>query len=528
MIMLKKGSRKLLGVVIGSVSILLLTSGCAATDTEEEAPTVLAGSILLQNATIFDGAGAPRFEADVRLVGDQIVAVGRLEPEAEETVIDASGLALAPGFIDTHSHADAEILERPDARAAVSQGITTVVGGADGASRLPLEDFFRELENAPPAVNVASFAGHNTYRDRVLAADFRRVANAGEIEAMRELLAADMESGALGLSTGLEYDPGIFSTTEEVVTLAREAAGHGGRYTSHMRSEDRAFWQAIEELLQIGREADIPVNVTHVKLAMQSSIGKADRLISLLDQARTEGIEVTADIYPYTYWQSTLEVLFPERDFDNLESARFAVTEVSTPEAMLIAQFEPQSELEGQTLAEISGLRGTEPAQTLIDLIRQAQRYRTETGRDFVESVIAVSMSEEDIDRILQWQFVNICTDGDLWGSHPRGFGSFPRILGQYVRTRGVLTLEEAIHRMTERAALNAGLEGRGRVEPERFADLVLFDPATVSDRASTDDPHADSEGILKVWVNGQLVWDRGEVTGARPGRVLRRSQIHD
>lgn len=512
---------------IGGLSIILLAVGCAAVETGDEPTPEVIGSTLIQDATIFDGSGAPRFEADVRLLGDRIVAVGRLEPEPDERVIDATGLALAPGFIDTHSHADSDILARPDARAAVSQGITTVIGGADGGSFSPLADFFAQLEENPPAVNLASFAGHNTYRDQILGDDFRRTSNRQEIEAMRLLLAEDMESGALGLSTGLEYDPGIFSVTEEVVTLAREAANHGGRYTSHMRSEDRAFWEAVDEILLIGREAKIPVNVTHVKLAMQSSLGQAERLVSLLDQARAEGIDVTADIYPYTYWQSTLEVLFPERDFDSLDSARFAVTEVSTPEGMLIAQFEPEVGLAGKTLAEISALRGTEPAVTLMDLIREAQEYRSTSGTDSVESVIAVSMSEADIDRLLQWPFVNICTDGELWGSHPRGFGSFPRILGHYARDREVLTLEEAIHKMTDRAALAAGLPRRGRVEPERYADLVLFDPATVTDRATTDEPHADSEGILKVWVNGQVVWDRGEVTGARPGRVLRRPPSH-
>ena len=510
-----------------ALSITWLALGCTTERAKETPKEVIAGT-LIQNATIFDGTGAPRFEADVRLLGDQIVAVGRLTPEPEDSVIDATGLALAPGFIDTHSHADSDILERPDARAAVSQGITTLVGGADGGSFLPLADFFAQLEASPPAVNLASFAGHNTYRDQVLADDFRRVSTLDEIEAMRQLLATDMESGALGLSTGLEYDPGIFSTTAEVLTLAREAARHGGRYTSHMRSEDRAFWKAVDEILLIGREAQIPVNVTHVKLAMQSSLGQAERLLSLLDQARAEGIDVTADIYPYTYWQSTLEVLFPERDFDNLDSARFAVTEVSTPEGMLITQFEPEIGLAGRTLAEISSQRGTEPAVTLMDLIREAQEYRATTGTEDVESVIAVSMSEEDIDRILQWPFVNICTDGELWGSHPRGFGSFPRILGSYVRDREVLTLEEAIHKMTDRAALSAGLPRRARVEPEMYADLVLFDPATVNDRASTEEPHADSDGILKVWVNGLLVWDRGDVTGARPGRVLRRPTTHD
>ena len=201
---------------------------------------------LIRGATIFDGAGAPRFEADVRILGDQIIALGRLEPEPGETVVEASGLALAPGFIDTHSHADEDLLQRGDARAAVSQGITTVIGGADGYSANPLGDFFSQLEETPATVNFASFGGHNTYRDRVLGNEFRRPATPDETDEMRRMLQADMQSGALGLSTGLEYDPGIFSTTEEVVTLARDAASRGGRYTSHLRSEDRDFWKAVD------------------------------------------------------------------------------------------------------------------------------------------------------------------------------------------------------------------------------------------------------------------------------------------
>lgn len=524
---MENGRMRTLDATLKLLPVVLLpltwvwAAGCASPPPEQRTPT--ASSTLIDNATVFDGSGAPRFEADVRIDGDRIVALGHLDPVPGETVVDATGLALAPGFIDTHSHADADILERLDARAAVSQGITTVVGGADGESRLPLAEFFARLEQTPAAVNVASFAGHNTFRDRILGADFRRLATDDEIEAMSELLVADLEAGALGLSTGLEYDPGIFSSTEEVIALARHAARYKGRYTSHMRSEDREFWQAIDEILRIGREAEIPINLTHLKLAMQSSLGRSDRLLTQLDQARASGMEVTADVYPYTYWQSTLEVLFPARDFDNLASARFAITEVSSPEGMLIAEFRPEPELVGQTLAAIAMARQTEPAVALMDLIREAQAYRERTGEENVESVIATSMSEADIDRILQWPWINICTDGELRGSHPRGFGSFTRILGRFVRQRQVLSLEEAIHKMTDRAALNAGLPRRARIELDRYADLVLFDPATVADRATTDDPHADSSGISMVWVNGELVWSGGDATAARPGRVLRR-----
>ena len=507
-----------------TIVCLLLVAGCSRAipdpDTSDQTDATL-----IVGATVIDGTGSPGVIADVRIVGDKIVAVGKLRRGPAETVIDATGLALAPGFIDTHSHADDDIGDRLDARAAVSQGITTVVGGADGFSHHPLADFFASLEASPAAVNIASFGGHNTYRDKVLGEDFRRPATENEIEAMRELVNQDMVAGALGLSTGLEYDPGIYSAIDEVMTLSKNAASYGGRYTSHLSSEDRAFWEAVDEILTIGREAQIPINITHVKLAMQSSLGEADRLISQLDEAREQGIEVTADIYPYTYWESTLEVLFPERDFDNPESARFAVTEVSTPAGMLIARFEPEPALAGKTLQAIAAQRGDDPATTLMELIHEAHLYRAETGDEHVESVIATSMAEEDIDRLLRWPWVNICTDGELWGSHPRGFGSFPRVLGRYVRERGALSIEDAIHKMTERAALTVGLDRRGRIEPEMFADLVLFDPETVTDRATTEDPHRESEGILKVWVNGKIVWDGTETTTARSGRVLRRPE---
>ncbi len=256
---------------------------------------------------------------------------------------------------------------------------------------------------------------------------------------------------------------------------------------------------------------------------MRSSHGQSERLLAKLDQARAAGVEVTADIYPYTYWQSTLEVLFPERDFDNPEAARFAITEVSTPEGLRLSRFKPDPSLQGRTLAEIASQRGTEAGTTLMDLIREAQAYRRDSGEQEVESVIGVSMDEADIERLIRWPYVNVCTDGELWGSHPRGFGSFPRVLGRLVRERGVLSLPEAIHRMSGRAAATIGLSDRGLIQAGRFADLVLFDAASVIDRATLEQPHAESAGISKVWVNGRLVWSESETTAERPGRVLRR-----
>jgi len=482
--------------------------------------------VVITGARVIDGTGRPSKSVSVRVEGDRIDAVGELEPRPGDLVVDAEGLVLAPGFIDTHSHADsAEPHVLAQAEGAISQGVTTLAGGPDGHSVFPLADLFDRLEATPSAVNVLSWVGHGTLRERVMGDDFRRPATEAEIDSMRDLLKQEMEAGAWGLSTGLEYDPGIYSETDEVIALAREAALHGGRYTSHIRSEDRYFWDAVEEILTIGREADIPVNITHIKLAMQSSHGRAEELLHILDEARSNGVEVTSDIYPYTYWQSTLTVLFPERDFQNPEAARFAVTEVSLPEEMLVPHFAPEPDLEGKTLAEIAALRGSEPARTLMDLIAEAEAYQKKTGEEDVETLIAVSMSEADIERLMQWPWTNICTDGELRGAHPRGYGTFSRVLGRYVRDRQILTLEAAIHKMTGLSATTLGLPDRGRIEPGMLADLVLFDPDTVADRATTEYPHDVSRGIETVWVNGSVVWHDSQATDRTPGRVLRRDR---
>jgi N-acyl-D-amino-acid deacylase len=458
----------------------------------------------------------------VRVEGDTIVAVDEAPPGEGYEVVDGKGLTLAPGFIDPHSHGDRDLFEHRDALAAVSQGITTIVVGQDGGSPYPLADFFAKLGTSPVAVNVACYAGHGTLRETVMGDDFRRPATAEEIERMRLLLLEEMKAGALGLGAGLEYDPGIYSDPSEVVTLAREAASWGGRYISHLRSEDRRFWEAIDELLTIGRDARIPVQISHTKLAMRSLWGQADRLLEKLDAARAEGIEVWADIYPYTYWQSTLTVLFPERDFEDRKEAELAVTEISTPEGLLIPVYAPDRSYEGKTLAEISALRGTDPAQTLMDLIRDAEALR-KTGAQRVESVIGTSMDEADIERLMKWERMSISTDGGLDGAHPRGFGTYPRVLGRYVRERSVLSLPEAIHKMTSLPATQMNFPDRGRIAPGLKADLVLFDPKSVIDRATPKDPHVVSEGISRVFVNGVLVFAEGKTTGSFPGRVLKR-----
>jgi N-acyl-D-amino-acid deacylase len=477
---------------------------------------------LIVNARIFDGSGGPARRGSVRIRGDRIAEVGDLRAVPVEVVVDARGLPLAPGFIDTHSHHDRGIFEMSDALAAVSQGITTIVVGQDGGSRSPLSEFFARLEREPPAVNVASYSGHGSLREQVMGDDFKRVATAQELDRMRELLRADLEAGALGLSTGLEYDPGIYSSPQEVIELAKVASASGGRYISHIRSEDRHFWRAIDEIITIGREARLPVQISHIKLAMRSLWGHADSLIRVLDRARASGVDVTADIYPYTYWQSTLTVLFPERDFENRATAEFVLREISAPDGLLLARFDPDTSYVGKTVAQIAVARRTDPPSTLMALIRESLALEKTTGNS-AESVIGTSMDERDIERLLAWPFANVCSDGGLAGRHPRGFGAFTRVLGPYTRERRVLPLEETIRRMTSLSARNVGIAERGRIAPGYFADLVLFDPQTVRDLATPEEPQTRSVGIQSVWVNGALVYDGGASTGRRPGRVIRR-----
>jgi N-acyl-D-aspartate/D-glutamate deacylase len=488
---------------------------------ERDGPDRL-GSTVIVNAKVLDGTGATARSDSVRFIGDRIVEVGDFEPSPRDTVIDAGGLVLAPGFIDTHSHADSDIFEQRDALAAVSQGITTAVAGQDGGSPFPLADFFDRLEAEEVAINFASYAGFGTIRLEVMGEDFQRPATPEEIVEMRALLREEMRAGAAGLASGLEYDPGIYSSREEVVTLASEAAALGGRYISHVRSEDRWFWDAIDEIIEIGRETEMPVQVSHIKLALRRDLGKADRLIEILDQARASGVDITADIYPYPYWESTLTVLFPNRDFENRETAEFALSQITTPEGAHLGIYKPNPEYAGKTLREISDMRGTDPATTLMDLIRESQAYQEKTGETYVESVIATSMDEADIERLMTWPHTNLCTDGDLVPSHPRGFGSYPRFLGRYVRERKVVDLATAVHKSSGLAAAHMGILDRGVIRPSMKADLVLFDPDTVLDQATPDSPQVLSIGIERVWVNGEIVFENGKTTGRHPGQVIR------
>ena len=441
-----------------------------------------------------------------------------LKPHKGETIIDAGGQVLAPGFIDTHSHHGSGLSKTPEAVEATSQGITTIVVGQDGGSQLPVSRLFVQLQKTPAALNVATYAGHNSIRREVMGEDYKRTATPAEIEKMKVLLDASMAEGALGLSTGLEYDPGIYSTKDEVLTLAKETARLGGRYISHMRSEDRYIWEALDEIIEIGKQTGMPVQVSHMKLAMTDWWGQADRFLAVMDRARAAGVKITGDVYPYEYWHSTLTVMFPERDFSNRKTAEFALKHLAPADGLLLSSFSPDPSLVGKTISEVAVQRGIDPADALMQLIAESQVDGAS------EAVMATSMRGDDIAKLIAWPHSNICSDGTLASRHPRGAGSFTRILRQYVREDRLLTLEEAVHKMTGASAENMGIRDRGTIRAGQHADLVMFDPATVADRATIENPTAQSVGISRVWVNGTLVFSDGRSTGNRPGQIVRRS----
>ena len=509
----------------GKYAALLLSIFLVCACSQEQ-PTVCRNDppgLLISNVNIIDGSGAPAFAGSVRINAGLIADIGELEPCVGETVVDGGGQALAPGFIDTHSHADRDIFEHSDALPVVSQGITTIIVGQDGRSPYPANEFFARLERSPATVNVASYIGHNTLRHQVLGEEYQRVATDDEVETMKAMLASELESGALGLSTGLEYDPGIYSETSEVLSLAQATAEAGGRYISHIRSEDRWLEDAIEEIILIGRETGMPVQISHLKLAMKRLWGTAPDVIARLDAARAEGIDITADIYPYEYWQSTIMVLLPERDPTDLGAIAEVLDQLAPPDGIWLTRYPSNPEYVGKTLTEIAAILEVDAVTAFSQIASESERVRLETGDRSAATIIGTSMESSDIRELIAWPEANICTDGGIVNLHPRSAGSFPRVLGRYVREQKLMTLEEAVHKMTGLTAEHMGFTNRGLIRQGAIADLVLFDPDTVIDHATPLEPTLLSEGITSVWVGGDLVYADGAATVRRPGKVIRR-----
>ena len=487
------------------------------------APIPTLADTLIVNALVLDGTGSPGQRASIRIIGDQISDVGNLTARATDTLVDAQGLVLSPGFIDTHSHADEHLLTQRNAAPKITQGITTVIVGQDGSSPYPLKDFFQALEQTPAKINVAAYVGHNTLRDAVMGKGNREEATPSQMQSMASLLGSELTSGAIGLSTGLEYEPGIYSSRAEVLLLAQQTAQRGGRYISHLRSEDRWFEDSIEEIIEIGRVTGMPVQISHIKLAMKRLWGSAPVLLKQLDAARDEGIDITADIYPYTFWQSHMMVLLPERDPLDMSAIDLVMRELAPPEGIIFTHFPAEPSYVGKTLVEIAGLRNESPGGAFSQLAQQSIAYEEKTGQSG-DMMIGTSMDEGDLRDLMAWPHTNICTDGGLQDRHPRGAGSFPRVLGYYARDAALFSLESAVQKMTALPAQHLGMKDRGMIKPGYKADLVLFDPATVIDRATTSEPFLAAVGISDVWVNGTRVMENGHPTEAYPGRVVRRT----
>ncbi len=442
-------------------------------------------------------------------------------PDKNEIIIDGGGMTLAPGFIDTHSHHDCGIAESRELVGVTSQGVTTLIVGQDGGSHWPLKDFYAELQKSPLAVNIGSYSGHNTLREHGMGAA-RRAATEDEIAQMGKLLGEDMAAGAFGLSTGLEYETGNFSTPAEVIALAKVSAGLGGRYISHMRDEGLNLMSALQEVIDIGRASGAPVQISHLKIGARKLWGTSDTVLKLLNDARASGVDITADIYPYTYWQSTMRVMFPNKVYDDREGLALTLKGSTPADKLHFARFAPDPTIVGKTLAEVAKERGGNPVDVYLALMKQVIEYeKAHPDEESVESVIGGSMSEEDVAQLLSWEHSNICSDGSSTG-HPRGHGTFPRVLGHYVREKKLMTLEQAVYKMTGLAAKHLGITNRGTLAAGNAADLVLFDPDTIIDRATLQNPTALSVGIEKVWVNGKLVFQDRRSTGALPGQIVR------
>jgi N-acyl-D-amino-acid deacylase len=475
-----------------------------------QTPSAASASFIIVNATLVDGTGAPPRPGGVRVVNGRIAEVGAVKPANGEQVIDAHGLALAPGFIDPHNHSTEGLLTEPLAPTQISQGITTVFVGQDGSSPWPIGEYLDKLRRDPAALNVLTAVGHATVRREVMGDDYKRPARPDEIKKMEALVAQGMREGAFALSSGLEYEVGGYSDSEEVIALARVAGQAGGFYISHIRDEaDKAF-EAMREVVTIGERAHLPVQNTHIKLGTVGVWRKASEALAIFDAARKRGLDVTADAYPYNAWSSTITVLIPSKRYDDPVDVGKGLDDVGGAENVLITRHAAHPEYEYKTLAAVAKSQGITPAELFSRIVK-----------DGGASVVCTSMVDEDIRAFYQWPWTMVSSDGGIGMRHPRGAGTFPRVLGRFVRERQWLTLQEAVRKMTSLTASRLKLTDRGTLKKDVWADLVLFDPATVIDRSTFDDPFILSTGIRNVWVNGVMVWEEPKPTGARPGTVI-------
>lgn len=486
--------------------------------------TAEGNTTLIKNVWIVDGTGAAPYFGAVRIQGNKILAVGNLTPQTGETIIDGRQQYLTPGFIDSHSHHFGSLKKEPQGIAMTNQGITTILIGQDGDS-YPMDTLQSFFSKNKVAVNVASYTGHSSLREKIMGRNnVFRAASLAEIDKMKKALASDLQKGSFGLSTGLEYESAFYSSKEEVIALAQVAADFKRGYISHIRSEDIQLKDAIDEIIEIGKRTGIPVKLSHIKIANKQDWGKANQVIQILDSARKAGIDITADVYPYTFWNSTLRVLFPDKKFTSLKSAELATQQLFDPAESVLVRFAPYPSYAGKTIAAIAKEREESTPATLIQLIKMAEAYKkANPGAGSVEALAGKSMLEADVIDFMQWEHANFCSDGAA-GGHPRGYGAFTRILGKYIREQKILSLSQAIHKMTGLTAKHLQIENRGVIAAGNFADLVILNPDIVEDHATIENSKALSTGIKMVWVNGALVYQNQNASNQFPGVLIRKS----
>jgi len=513
---------------------LFLLLSCAAGLCAQEYDTII------RNARVIDGTGNPWYRADVGIKGERITAIGSLGSKLAQRVIDARERVVSPGFIDVHTHVEGGVERVPRGDNYLLDGVTTVVTGNCGGSRLPLGEWFAEIEKTPLGLNVSSLIGHNSVRREVMGTA-NRLATPEELQKMQELVAQGMRDGAVGFSTGLIYIPGTYSNADEVAALAKVAGKMGGVYASHMRDEGEKVLEAIEEAVRAGREGGARVQLSHFKIDNRRLWGASDKSLALVEKYRTEGVDVVIDQYPYDRSSTNLGITLPSWALaDGSDAVKERLTNAETRKRVAadmekklkelghedysyatVATFKPNPEFEGKNISEINVLKGR--TKTLANEIETVIDIIVEGGAQMVYH----SMGQQDVERIIRYPHTAIASDGGIreFGQgmpHPRSYGTNARVFAQFVRDRKVLTVEDAVRRMTSLPARTFAFKDRGLVKEGFAADLLIFDPASVQDKATFQEPHQYSEGFDWVLVNGVVMVEDGKLTEARGGQVLR------
>ncbi len=497
--------------------------------------------LLILNGKIIDGTGNSWYYGDVGIRSGKIVSIGKLSNAQAKRVIETNGLVVAPGFVDVHTHIEGGESTTPTADNFIYDGVTSVVTGNCGGSNLEMAAYFRRLDSAKISINVASLIGHNTVR-RAVMGDLQRDPTPDEQLKMEGLVEKAMKEGAVGMSTGLIYVPGTYSKTPEVVGLAKASSKFNGVYASHIRDEGDHVAEAVNEAIAIGREAKMPVEISHFKATYKPNWGKSTEIIGLVEKARQEGIDVTVDQYPYVASSTTLDTTVPTWVFSGgRDSLKLRINDpimrqkikqemvdvlkkkqLKSYSYAVVSRYPPDSTWNGKNISEINKLKGRkakpmEEAETILGMVNAVNRTQ----------MVFFSMDEKDVIRILQYPFNMVASDAGIakFGSgmpHPRAYGTNARVLGRYVNELKVLRLEEAIRRMTSLPAQKFNLRDRGLIREGMAADIVVFDENMVGDAATFTNPHVYSKGFKYVIVNGEVTIDNGKHTGVRGGSVLK------